>query len=447
MKKALVISLLVLVGLGAAAFAGPLSGKWCASFGFDYTEAENIQYLTISGFASTLELDYTACGWTFSSTADFNKHAFANLYFEAQGSVGAFGFYGILDFIPQTPNFHFMIGFVDVSIAGVNLYAGGGIQNFNTDVVNDPLMGVGWVVGGYGVAGDCGIWVEAEFNFAAFIHNVYWYGYETAIDRILYVSSTDCQEKKPGYNVQTASCCPCWLGLNAYVEYSFACFDVLTTVGFDCDVGFKSVCFTVTDICTGLDWLELNDLTLCFEVQTKSLCAQLELVLGDCVCFTPYISLVVQGAAITGIELNALTLEYDMGQGVTFKAGSFFDTSWGFTGIAKVGDTASCDTEYTYCWDSNGNIVKDLSTADCCIAPCYDEYFAILIDGDACCGGAFSVEVFNWFDDHLTTGFMDWAETEVDISIGIGSNTTLSFGFDLGQSGLLNWAAGVCFEW
>jgi len=147
MKKALVISLLVLVGLGAAAFAGPLSGKWCADFGFAYTD-EDIQYLTISGFASTLVLDYTTCGWTFSSTAKFNKHAFANLYFEAQGSVGAFGFYGILDFIPQTASFHFLIGFVDVSIAGVNLYGGGGMRNFNagssTGVsVDPPLTGVG----------------------------------------------------------------------------------------------------------------------------------------------------------------------------------------------------------------------------------------------------------------------------------------------------------------
>jgi len=132
-----------------------------------------------------------------------------------------------------------------------------------------------------------------------------------------------------------------------------------------------------------------------------------------------------------------------MGQGVTFKAGTLFNNIWGDTGFAKVGDE-SCDSDDTYCWDSNGNLVD---IPDCCIDPYYDEYFAILIDGDACCGGAFAVEVYNWFEDEQTDAFMDWIETEVDISIGIGSNTTLSFGFDLGQSGLLNWAIGWCFEW
>jgi hypothetical protein len=452
MKKALVISLLVLVGLSAAAFAGPLSGKWCSTFYFDWVADGATQFVTLPAFSSTLEVDYTVCGWTFSSTADFSKHGFANLYFEGQGSVGAFGFYGVLDFVPQTPNFGFLAGFVDVSIAGVNLYGGGEILNFNrykSPDTTDPLIGVGWVVGGYGVAGDCAIWAEAQWNMTGLIGNIYSYDYETAIDRILYYSTYYCAEKKPGYLVQTATCCPCWLSLDVYVEYPFACFDVLTKVNFDCTSGFDYVCFYIDDICTGLDWLLLDDLDLCFNVQTKSLCANFELVLADCVCFTPYLSLVVEDNVISGISFNALLIEYDMGQGVTFKAGSLFDTMWGDHGIGKVGlqDSQTCDSNDTYCFDSNGNLVD---VAACCINSAYDEYFAVLIDGDACCGGAFSVEIYNWFnDDQLATGtnFMDWIETEVDISVGIGANTTLSFGFDLGQAGLLNWAIGWCFEW
>jgi hypothetical protein len=410
----------------------------------------------LPAFSSKLEVDYTVCGWTFSSTADFSKHGFANLYFEGQGSVGAFGFYGILDFVPQTPNFGFLTGFVDVSIAGVNLYAGMEMLNFNrykSPDLTDPLIGVGYVVGGYGVAGDCAIWAEAQWNMSALIGTVWYYGYETAIDRILYYNTGTCAEYKPGFEVQTAGCCVCDLGIDVYVEYSFACFDVLTTVAFDCTQGFDQICFKIDDICTGLDWLLLDDLDICFNVQTKSVCAQFELVLADCVCFTPYLALEVQDNVITGISFNALLIEYDMGQGVTFKAGTLFGSAWGDTGIPKRGMQASqsCDSDDSYCFTPSGDLS---SYAACCIVPvtetCYDEYFAVLIDGDACCGGAFSVSVFNWFDDNqLATGtnFMDWAETEVDISVGIGANTTLTFGFDLGQAGLLNWAIGWCFEW
>jgi len=432
MKKALVISILLVAGLGLAAFAGPLSGCW--DFGTILKVDKTTEAVSMYWFGSTLTLDYTTCGWTFGSTAKFDKHAFNNLWFDASGSVGAFGFYGVLDFVPQTPSFKFLAGFADLSIAGVSVYAGGMVYNFNHSTLLDPNIGIGYIIGGYGVAGDCAIWVEAQFNAPAQIGTIYWYGYQSMLDWILYYDTDSCGWEKPAWEVQTASCAAPWTGLDVYVEYPFACFDLLTTVAFDCEVGFDQVCFAIEDICIGLDWLILDDLSICFEVQTKSVCGQFELVLSDCVCFTPYLNLVVVQNAITGIELNALTIEYDMGQGVTFKAGTMFDDTWGFTGIAKVGDDAGgCDTERTYCWDATGGLTR---YTGCCIDNTYDEYFAILIDGDACCGGAFSVSAYNWFDDHLTTSFMDWVETEVDISVGVGSNTTFYFGVDLTKDGL-----------
>ena len=445
MKKALVISFLLVAGLGLAAFAGPLSGSWSISGNIGYTdEGQVAELLVLNAFYSTLVLDYTTCGWTFSSTADFDKHDFTNLYFEGTGAVGAFGFYGVLDFIPQTPSFDFLIGFVDLSIAGVTAYAGGGIRNFDAGIDDTPNTGVGFVVGGFGVAGDCSVWVEAQFNFSALIGSIEYRGYDATIARTLYYDTYLCAEVKPGYNVQTAGCTAAWSGLDVYVRYPFACFDLLTTVAFDCEVGFDEVCFKIDDICTGLDWLLLDDLDICFNVQTKSVCGQFELVLGDCLCFTPYLSLVMDGdhGMIDGIQLNALTIEYDMGQGVTFKAGTLFNNSWGNTGFAKIDDDATCDSDDDMCWDSDGGLTD---VAGCCIDATYDEYFAILVDGDACCGGAFSVEVFNWFEDEQTDSFMDWEETEVDISIGIGSNTTLSVGFDLDMDGLDNMGLGVKF--
>jgi len=447
MKKALVMTFVLVLGLGVAAFAGPLSGSW--DMYVKLTVDKDTEVLSMAAFGTTLEIDYTVCGWTFGSTAKFNKHAFSNLWFDAAGSVGAFGFYGVLDFVPQTPSFKFLAGFGDISLAGVNLYAGGMLYNFDyaTTNVSTPDIGIGYIVGGYGVAGACSVWVEAQFNMSSTIYSVWAYGYDTMISEILYYDTFYCSWYKPGLTVQTAGCTAAWSGLDIYIEYPFACFDLLTTINFNCTVGFNKVGFYIDDIDLGIPWLLLDDLNIVFTVQTKSVCGQFELVLADTTCFTPYLSLVMDENRIDGIALNALTIEYDMGQGVTFKAGTLFNSSWGDTGFHKVDDTASCDSSYAMCWDPSGNLTYGFT--DCCIVSvtdsAYDEYFAILIDGDACCGGAFSVSAFNWFDDDQTDAFMDWAETEVDIAFGFGSNTTLSVGFDLTKDGLDNMIVGVKF--
>jgi hypothetical protein len=414
-------------------------------------------------FDSTLTLDYTTCGWTFSSTAIFEKHFFSNLFFEAEGSVGAFGFYGVLDFNPQTPSFKYMLGAVDVSIAGVTFYGIGMIYNGNWNNALPPDSGIGAIVGGYGVAGDCSVWVEAQFNMGGILWAVHLFGYDWVIDHVTwYDSGVYCTGwEKPTswlFGLVQTDCCLCWSGLDIYVEYPFACFDLLTTLAFGCTTGFESVCFKIDDICLGIDWLILDDLDICFTVQTKSVCAQFELVLADCICFTPYLSLAMHGqegnnAFIDGIVLNALTVEYDMGQGVTFMAGTLFNRVWGDTGIAKWDhdppETGDCDSDSTWGWTAAGALSE---YAACWVdyepdmeMSRYDEYFAILVDGDACCGGAFSVSVFNWFDDNQVGAFMDWVDTRAAISVGIGSNTTISSSFSLTAGGL-NWVImGVCF--
>jgi len=446
MKKALVISLAI-VGLGLAAFAGPLSGSWCVYTGFAEFQPMEMLY-----FESDLTLDYTTCGWTFSSTAVMEKHAFSNLYFEGQGTVGAFGFYGILDFIPQTPAFKFMAGAVNLSIAGMTGYAIGVLSNANAEAGGTPDNGIGYNVGAFGDAGVCSVWVEAQFNLAATIGDIYSDGYDYVVSELL--SFDPCTGAKGiGYDIIQTGCNPAWTGLDVYVEFPFACMDLTTKVSFGCELGFESVCFELDDICLGLDWLILDDLNICFELQTKSVCGQLELVLADCVCITPYVHLIMgattdNSMAIDGISLDALTIEYDMGQGVTFKAGTFFSTTWGDTGMQKVGDVYGdwCDEDAVHCWASDGSITEN--DPGCCIDETYDEYFGVVIDGDACCGGAFSVSVFTWFDDDLTgadASFMDWAATTGSLSIGLGSNTTLGFDIALDRTGLASIDLSACF--
>ena len=442
MKKALVISFLLVAGLGLAAFAGPLSGSWCIGTGFD-----QFQPVSMSYFESTVALDYTTCGWTFSATAVIEKHHFSNLYFEAEGSVGAFGFYGILDFIPQTPSFGFMAGAANLSIAGMTGYVIGVLSNANAGVYGAADNGLGYNVGAFGDAGVCSLWVEAQFNLAATIGDIFDYGYDYVVGELL--SFDPCTGAKGlGYDVLQTGCNPAWTGLDVYVTFPFACMDLTTIVNFGCADGFEQICFQLDDLCIGIDWLLLDDLNICFELQTKTVCAEIELVLADCVCIVPTLSL-IEGAtpvSLAGISLDAVTIEYDMGQGVTFKAGHLFNPV-----RPRVGNCRSAT--YNYHWDSSGALVSQYYT-NCWItynaAGAYpDEYFAILIDGDACCGGAFSVSVYNWFDTMQflpsTTNFMDWVQTRAALEIGIGSNTTLGFGIRLGLAGLQRIDLSACF--
>ena len=444
MKKALVISLLLVAGLGLAAFAGPLSGSWCVYTGFDEFQPVSMLY-----FESDVTLDYTTCGWTFSSTAVMEKHHFGNLYFEAEGAIGAFGFYGVLDFIPQTPSFKFMAGAVDLSIAGMTAYAIGVLSNAKAGTAPPPDgidNGLGYNVGAFGDAGVCSFWFEAQFNLATTIADIYDYGYDYVVGELL--AFDPCTGAKGiGYDVLQTGCNPAWTGLDAYIEFPFACLDLITKVSFGCAVGFEQVCFELNDLCLGIDWLLLDDLNICFEVQTKTVCAEIELVLGECVCIVPTLSLIdtpLNGAGapvgVGGISLDAVQIEYDMGQGVTFKAGHLFN--------AMRGRVGNCRGEKEWHWDASGEL-QPWYKADCWISTDWDEYIAVLIDGDACCGGAFSVEVFNWFwtgqDDLVATNFMDWVQTRAALKIGVGANTTLGFKVRLGQAGLARVDLSACF--
>jgi hypothetical protein len=87
----------------------------------------------------------------------------------------------VLDFFPQSASFKFVAGFVDVSIAGVTFYGGGVLYNAAYNTSSTPDSRIGWLVGGYGVAGDCSIWVESQWNLSSQIYTVWAYGYDSMI--------------------------------------------------------------------------------------------------------------------------------------------------------------------------------------------------------------------------------------------------------------------------
>jgi len=427
LKKALVVAMVMVLGLGVLAFAGPLSGSWSSSITFDPDPT-----LIVKSFSSVVQVDYIAGGWTFGSTAIFNLDAFDNLYFSAEGVLGAFSFKSMLDFEPQTPSFNSWINAGSVSIAGLNLYGVFMVDNVGTADI--PLIGTGMLLGGSGSAGDVTITAQAQFNMVDYAYYFWAYGYDWAISKFAYESCGTWY--KPGFPfyVQTESCTLSWSGLDIYVDIPFTCFTAMAYVSFSCTNGFEGFGAEIYDIDLGLGWVTLSEIDIDFTVTSKAVSTFFGLTLGDVLCFTPYLSLDGIGTEIQGITLNALLLSYSF-NGVTFKAGEIFDNVW----ASSLGGAP-----HTYGFTSSGTLSY---TADCIYNSAYDEYFAVEIDGDSCCGGGFGVSIFNWFDTGDSSQIFDWMETTASLEIGLGSNTTFSTGLSLDGGGLNTLTLRFEFTW
>jgi hypothetical protein len=452
MKRALVLSLIFAVGLSIAAFgAGAFSGSITVDAQFSVEKTEP-QYVYMDWFETVLEVDYTVCNWTFGAWALFSKTEFANLYFEAEGVLGAFSGYAWLDFDPMTPAFDTFYAEATVSIAGVDLYAAMMLATWYVDYATytptkfaGDAVGFGVSIGGSGVAGDCKFGAYAFFNFDDTFDLLSDYGFSVgwATMRSWFLYAYDCDGlfvgdywQKPYYFFGlTDSCALTFSSLHVIAEFPFTCLTVLADIKFDCLVGFKSVAFELNDLDIGIPWLLLDDFNIIFTTTSKTIDFDINLILGDAVCITPYLSIVQSDSnVIHGIEFNAITIDYTF-NGVAFSAGTIVDNTW----RRWLGDSVR-----TWGFAPDGSITY----IECeKVNAAYDEFFAVVIDGDSCCGGAFSVGLYNWFDIGAATGIFDWQETTLYINLDVGTQTELRFGGSLGTTGVNYVTAGITFSW
>ena len=100
MKKALVVAIVMVLGLGALAFAGPLTGTWDASISIDpgATQAGDL-FVDLS---TSLAVDYTVAAWAFGSSSTFDTIGWSAQSFTASGVLGAFAFDSTMNFKPRT---------------------------------------------------------------------------------------------------------------------------------------------------------------------------------------------------------------------------------------------------------------------------------------------------------------------------------------------------------
>jgi len=274
MKRALVLSLAVIFGLGIAGMAQTLSGEW------DTTIDIGLSPLSID-INSTLTVTYEVAGWAFTSDTAFGSTGWTGQSFSADGSLGAFSLGSVLKFNPLVPEFTSWEVTAGVSIAGVT---------FGMDFTLVP-DNVTLVLSGSGQAGLVSIDVDVTFG-----------------------------------NSENEECDLDWSGVAITVGFPFCCADVELTLALDCD-GFDKACFGVTDILVpALPWLTF-DAEVCFELQTKTLNLTPSFDFGDVVCFELYFDVDFDtdgpGFSFGDITVEGIGLSCDIG-GVEFYGLSYW---------------------------------------------------------------------------------------------------------------------------
>jgi len=281
MKRALVLSLAVIFGLGIAVTAQSLSGTW--TLGVDITTNNPpLSFADALDFSSSLTVIYEVGGWTFTSISVFDDTGWADQDFSATGSLGAWTFNSAVDFTPAG-------GFGSLDI-GTSIALGG------------MTFGFDFTLAGGSVSLDL---VGA--------------GSTSLVDIEVTVSFGD----------QGVGCDLEWAGVTVDFGFPFCCADITGSLSFDCN-GFAGICFNVDGIVVGnIPWLTLGA-QLCFQSESKTLTLTPAFDFGADVCFDVYFDVASTGGAgpatvlnIGDITIDGIGLECEIG-GVAFTAISFW---------------------------------------------------------------------------------------------------------------------------
>jgi len=425
MKKALVLSLAVVLGLGVASFAQTFDGSWSTDVVF------GLNPLDVASLTSILDTNYSISGWTFGFNTFISDAGLFDLNLDIGGAMGAFTFASFVDFDPTVPSFTDWENVVRVSIAGVDLFGAFALQQFA-----DLTYGSGFAIGGHAVAGSVEVYAQADFNltggFDYYVYDEGFYGWDYLTG---WATFYDCSGPFAPFTngnwgsgawfVQTNSCVATWSGVSFWVFAPLACLDVTVNTSFNCS-GWGGVTFYLNNIDLGAGWFQLDDFNITFTPTTKSISTDFTLTFGKAVCVTPYFDLVQpNNYQVTGVTLRALLLKFAY-NGVTLKAGELFETSY-YAGFTKAGA---------------------LSRYAGCIVPTADEFVGIFYSSDACCGGALDASFLTFFDaGSQLTGIFDYILMVANVEIGIGSNFSVRTGMEVSPAGLDALSLGFTLSW
>jgi hypothetical protein len=271
MKKALVLSLAAVLGLGFASFAQTLSGSWDTTIGIQPGPP------VVLSIDSELIVTYAVSGWSFTSDTVVDETGWTKQHFDVSGSLGAFSLGSVLTFNPTGGAFTSWVVDGGLSLAGVTFDAAFTLVPNNTKLVITAGGAAGTVdVGATITFGDTDGVDGCDLDFASVLINV---------------------------------------------GFPFCCADVASEIYFTC-AGFQYVEFTVEGIALpGISWVTL-DAVLTFEVDEKTLELTPSFDFGLTACFDIYLS--EPGEIFGDVVVQGIGIECEIG-GVSFTGISWLD--------------------------------------------------------------------------------------------------------------------------
>ena len=445
--------LFVMVASSVGVFAdSPLSGS------FEMSIAFNPSAPTLAGFVQTdsdtyskLVVSYSLSEWTFKNTTSFDLSGLSAVRFEANGELGVFALSSKLDFypgdsVPKTPSFDTTLSsdnyhiykmsqtryvlWLKVAVENLNpsdldvststdgnswtpvtldssgeaspnrkaLYIkiDAGATKIESSTLTVRYSDINWATPSKSWRSSCkwsfsGISLTGRFTLANGSSNLLL-GFKGPRNDVLNIAA----DVKFDLN-SDSDCSFSFSQANTTLKFPFACIDEVTAkLKVTCD-GFDYVSFKVSHIETGLCWLGLSG-AVQFTTSDKTLTMTPKLVLANDTCIKVYSALVIGASPteITGVSIYGLGLKHTW-NGVSFESLSYLDSS---------------------------HYVKEN----------YWEKFVITSKGDTCCGGKLKFEVATYFQATHDTLF-DWAETDIDLSVGITSTFTASTGIEVDTTG------------
>jgi hypothetical protein len=378
LKKALVLTIAAVVGLGLAASA-TMGGTWGAEISIDpgTTLAGNL----FVDLTSTVDVDYTIGDWVFGAAAGFDRLGWSTMSFDAVGVLGAFSFTAELNFMPRTiTGYTLVIPLAPQTYSMINpLFLGPWADCWDADEICVPTYGAafddltftasvsiaGVTIEGLfyldGYAGDavCPPWAYyylfADGTLTPWVSGMAPYttyalassastattgsGFRFSlsgtagsleITSLTYFSLTEpfatvtcgwaLAKKGSGFTVDG-----CELGFTEqyfHIDgFTFGCATFEVGLDITC-AGFSWVAFAAHDIDLGV-WGLVGDFYVKFSTMQKyvDFCLDFDL---DVVCFDIGVSLDYEDYVVGGFSIDSLTLETEL-NGVTFTSTTQFD--------------------------------------------------------------------------------------------------------------------------
>ena len=386
MKRALVLSLICVVGLAFAGFGQALTGSWIT------TVCLNPQTDSFAGaitLTSTLGVTYAIGDWAFTTTTKLNGDGWADQDFGVTGLFGLITVDSALGFTVPVGGFDKWVTTVGLNMAGVSFSGKFTLIAGAVDLDLTMTAGIGSAVEGSIVLG-LGGGVGCDFDF---------------------------QDIKIGLDFLFCDC--------ALIE---------SEIAFDCELGFKYIKFEAKGIAIpNLPWVTLNA-KLYFELQTKEITISPVFDFGAIVCFDVYFD-VVDGAGVVApddslslesISIAGIGISCDIG-GVTFAAISY----WG-------------DTLKDYIDYPGENLPGALA-----LHPDYWEAYSIDVGADACCGGVFEFGLDFFFKDtHTGETLFEVSLIEADMKVNVTTQFAFTMGLDVDvEGGFTKWCLGFEVIW